>query len=134
MRSRDTATVVCGVTTMAAAVFAVGGALRWTQALVAILMTLTLIPFVWSRRGLVGTSPLVVLISLAAVFTAVQLIPMPGAVMSSLDPVNEKLRVEGSQLADVSPWHAITCDAPGTIRALAFFIILLGIAIFALRL
>ena len=38
-----------------------------------------------------------------------------------------------SSLTLPSPWNAITLDTPGTLRALAFFLIVLGIAIVALR-
>ncbi|HEY5920713.1 MAG TPA: O-antigen ligase family protein [Kofleriaceae bacterium] len=133
MRLRDRASGLFGCAALLFAILAVGGVLRWTQAVVAGLVALALIPNVWSRRVLVRVSPLVVVLGIAAGVTAFQLIPLPQGLLDSLNPVGMSLRADGAALFGVDPWQALTLDAPGSLRALAFFLILLGVAALALR-
>jgi O-antigen ligase len=133
VRLRDRVTIVVSAVALCAAVLAVGGALRWTAALVTILVALALVPMVASRRGLQSASPLVVGLGAAAVLTALQLLPLPDGLLMSVDPVGHMLRNDGAELADVNVWPAITLDVPGSLRALTFFITLLGVAVVALR-
>ncbi|MGN6108725.1 MAG: O-antigen ligase family protein, partial [Kofleriaceae bacterium] len=133
MRRRDSISLICAAIGLGFTVLAVGGALRWTAAVSAILVGVALVPFVLSRRGLIGTSPLVVALGAAAALTAVQLIPLPAGLIEALDPSGSALRDDGARIAGVAPWQALTLDAPGTLRALAFFLTLLGVAVLAIR-
>ena len=112
---------------------AVGGALRWTAALVTILTAIALVPLLTSRRGLAATSPLVVVLGAGLVLTALQLLPLPNGLLDSLTPVGNALRNDGTKLADVTAWPSISLDVPGSLRAIAFFATLLGVAVLALR-
>src|SRR5579859_7833475 len=134
MRLRDTTAAIAGVAALATAVLAVGGALRWTEGVVAILVALAAIPLVTSRRGLDGRSPLVVVFAVALGLTAIQLIPLPGDVLDRFTPVGQALRSEGAEIAGVHPWQSISLDVPGTLHAIAYFTILIGVALVALRL
>lgn len=132
MRARDWVTSIIGLAAICVSVLAIGGALRWTQALVALVVAGALVPTITSRRVLVR-SPLIAIIAIALGLTAIQLVPLPEGVLDLLNPTSMALRADGAELLNTSPWHAITLDTPGTLRALAFFAIILGIAIVALR-
>jgi O-antigen ligase/Flp pilus assembly protein TadD len=133
MRLRDRTTALVGGAALLIAVLVVGGVLRSTQAIAAGVLAIALIPNLWSRRVFGRVSPLIVALGLAAAFTALQLIPLPEGLLGWLNPTGVGLREDGAALFGVSPWPAITMDTPGTLRALAFFIILLAVAMIALR-
>ena len=86
-----------------------------------------------SRRVLDRRSPLLLGLGLAVALTAISLIPLPSGLRELLDPVGSALRDDGASLLDLSPWPGLTRDAPGSLRGLVYFLVLLGIAIPALR-
>ena len=133
MRLRDGVSEAFGVVAIAIAIFAIGGRTWWSQLLVALAVGGALVPVVTSRRVFSRWSPLVVLGTLASVFCALQLIPLPNTIIAALDPTNFALRNDGAAIAGFSPGHTITLDAPGTFAALVFFLTLSGLAIVALR-
>ncbi|CAN5915238.1 hypothetical protein BH11MYX3_BH11MYX3_41180 [soil metagenome] len=132
MRLREWVTAAVGLAAVFVSVLVIGGALRWTQAMVAALVAIALIPTITSRRVLVR-SPLIAILAVAAGLTAFQLIPLPEGILDVLNPTGMALRADGAALFDISPWQSTTLDVAGTLRALAFFAILLGIALIALR-
>ena len=134
MRLRDTGTAIVAIAAIAVAVFAVGGALRWAAAIVALLVAGALSLLVTSRRGLASTSPLVALFGLLIALTALQLVPLPAGLLDIVQPVGQALRSDGATIAGTEPWQAISLDAPGTLAALTFFTTLFGIAVVAVRL
>jgi O-antigen ligase len=75
-----------------------------------------------------------VLILVAIGLTAVQLIPLPSGVLEALNPTGSGLRADGAAIADAEPWSSISLDPAATLGRLAFFIILLGVALVSLRL
>lgn len=133
MRFRDWVTALAGLAAVAVSIFAVGGVLRWSQALVAVLVALSLGAAFVSRRGLARMSPLVAVLGAAAALTAIQLLPLPGGLLDSVSAVPNALREDGAALLQTSPSQTLTTDVPGTLGALFFFLILLGIAQIALR-
>jgi O-antigen ligase len=133
MRHHDRNSLVVGGVALLGAVLCVGSALRWTQALVAVLLALALGIQLVARRRLERVSPLLVLIGLAMVFTAIQLIPLPAGVRESLNPTGEALRQDGALLAGTEPWGSLSLDPASTLRSLAFFTVLFGVAVVALR-
>ena len=133
MRLRDGVSAGCGVAATALSIFAIGGRPRWAQLLVALAVAGALVPLITTRRVLGRWSPLVVLAGLAAVFCALQLIPLPHGVLAALNPTGIALRDDGAALAGFSPGHTITLDVPGTLDAVIFFTTLLGLAIVSLR-
>ncbi|MBX3154709.1 MAG: O-antigen ligase family protein [Deltaproteobacteria bacterium] len=132
MRRSEALSAGLGAVALACAVLVIGAALRWTQALVAIVMIGAIAPLVLSRRTFAHLSPLVVALAVPLVLTIVQLLPLPG-LAHALNPVGAGLRDDGAALAQSDPWRAITLDAPGSLRAVAFFTILLAVAVLALR-
>jgi O-antigen ligase len=133
MRPRDWISLGIGGAALLVSVLVIGGALRWTQAVVAALVALALVMQVGSRRRLDHASPIVVLLGIAIALTAVQLIPLPAGLLDALDPRGMELRTDGAALAGTAPWQAISLDPAGTLRALAFFVTLLGVALLGLR-
>jgi len=133
MRTRDWVSAGAGGAAIAAAIFAVGGAPRWAQALVAVIAAVAVLPLVPSRRVLGRMSPLVAMLLIAIGLTVLQLLPLPHALVAWLQP-GSALRDDGAALVGVSPSSTLSLDQPGTLRALAYFVILLGVAIVVLRL
>jgi O-antigen ligase len=74
-----------------------------------------------------------VLLGVALALTAIQLIPLPSGLLEALNQRGNELRADGAALAGTSPWHSISLDPAATLRALAFFAILLGVALLGLR-
>lgn len=132
-RPRDRISVAIGAVALATSVLAVGSVFRWTQAVVAILVAAALAFQVSSRRKLDRLSPVVLLLGLATAFTALQLVPLPHALLDALDPAGTALRTDGAALAHTSPWPCISLDPAGTLRALEFFVVLIGVAVLSLR-
>src|SRR5688572_30280009 len=131
MRFRDWVTAISGLAALAVSIFAVGGVLRWAQALIAFLVAISLGFALISRRGLARVSPLVAVLGLAFVLTAIQLIPLPDSLVEALSPTSVALRNDGAGLLDVSASSTITNDRPATLGALISFLTLLGIAFVA---
>ena len=115
------------------AVLGVGGALRGVQAIVAVLVALALVWRLSSHRGSARLSPLIAFLLVAMALCAVQLIPLPRGLLEHLAPVAQGLREDGAALLGADPASTSSFDVPGTLRALAFFAILLGVAVVALR-
>jgi O-antigen ligase len=133
MRAREWLTAGAALAAVLVSVFVVGGVLRWTQAVVAALVALSLCGVLISRRAPSRLSPLTVLIAVALGLTVLQLIPLPEAVLSSLTPMASALRQDGADLLDISPWSGLSSDSAGTLRAVTFLLTLLGLAVVALR-
>lgn len=133
MRARDRSSLAIGAVALAASVLVIGGALRWTQALVAVLVGLALVMQLGSRRRIDQASPLLALLGIAVALTAIQLIPLPDAVLRAIDARGMELRDDGAALAGTAPWRAISLDPANTLRALAAFVTLLGTALLGLR-
>ncbi|HEY1813785.1 MAG TPA: O-antigen ligase family protein [Kofleriaceae bacterium] len=133
MRLRDGLSAGFGVAAVGLSVFAIAGRPRWGQIAIVLAITGALAPIVMSRRVLGRLSPLVALATVAALLTALQLIPLPHAILDALNPTATALRDDGAALAGVSAGRTITLDVPGSLAALVFFVALLGVAIVALR-
>ncbi|HEU4729807.1 MAG TPA: O-antigen ligase family protein, partial [Kofleriaceae bacterium] len=133
MRPRDRISLAIGGAALLVSVLAIGGALRWTQAVVAVLVAGALAAQLGSRRRLDHVSPIVILLGIAIALTAIQLIPLPDAVLDALTPRGNELRSDGAQIAGTAPWHTISLDPAGTLRALAMLVTLLGFALLGLR-
>jgi O-antigen ligase len=132
-RPRDAIATAFAVAAVVTAIFAIGGAVRWAQALTAAFAALAIAPQILSRRAFARMSPLTVILAVASAVTALQLVPLPSGLLAALDPVGTSLREDGAALVDAHPWTAITHDVPGTLRALAFFLTLWAIATVSLR-
>ena len=130
---RDRITAVLAALALAVAILAMGGAPRWAQAVVALLLIGALAPTLWSRRGLQQISPLVAGLGIGLALTVLQLVPLPAALVAWLDPIGVGLRDDGAALLGTTSWQTITLDVPGTLRGFAYFAILLGVASIALR-
>jgi O-antigen ligase/tetratricopeptide (TPR) repeat protein len=132
MRFRDWVSAVGALAAVAVAIFAVGGVPRWAQAIVAVLVAISVASSGISKRGFTRVSPLVALLGAACVFTFIQLLPL-GAIVDLLTPTLAAMRSDGSQLLDVSPWNAFTSDASATLVCLIMLLTLVGLALVTLR-
>jgi O-antigen ligase len=132
MRPRDVVASLCGIAAVAVAVLAVGSAPRWSQAIVAVMVAVAMIPYVTSSQGQ-RFSPLVLVPLVCIGVTALQLVPLPHGVLETFNPVGASLRAEGAELLGTSPWPSISMDAPGSLRAIAMLTALAGIASVAVR-
>ena len=134
MIRRDQLSRALCVIAIAVAILAIGGATRWAQAAVAAIVVSAVSSTVMSRRGFERWPPLLVLLLVAAGWTAIQLIPMPDGLVETLSPTLHGLREDGLALAGVHAPSTFSIDPSSTLRALAFLLTLSGIAVVALRL
>lgn len=133
MRTRERLSTSLLALATAIAILCVGSVFRWTEAIVAVTVGAAICIQIGSKRSFGALPPLVAFLGAAALLTAVQLVPLPHLLVSALQPMGHALRLDGATLAETSPWQAITLDAPGTLRGLCFFVILLGVAWLGLR-
>lgn len=133
-RRRDVVPIVLLAFATAFAVLAVGGAFRWTQAVVAVLAAAALATQLTSQRGGDYRAPLVLLLTGTAVWSAVQLLPLPGGIVQTLTPTLDALRIDGSSLAEVDAHSSLTLDPASTLRSLTLLLTLAAIAVTATRL
>jgi O-antigen ligase len=133
MRIRELSGGLATVLAVCTAVLVVGGVLRWTQALVAVFAAVAVASLMPSRRSFARVSPLVAMLGLAAGLCAIQLVPLPHALLEILNPTSAALRADGAALVGSDSSSTLTNDVPATLSALVFFLTLLGIAITCLR-
>ncbi len=126
-------TLAIGGVALAVAVLVIGGALRWTQSSVAVLVAGALLSQLSSRRRLAQLSPIVLMLLIAIGLTALQLVPMPPSLLELFNSTGHDLRIDGAALADTMPQHCLSMDPAGTLRGLSFLITLLGVALLSLR-
>lgn len=130
---RDWIPTRIGAASIAIAIFAAGGAHRWGQAVTAIAAAIALAGVVKSRRVFARRSPLTVMLGIATALTAIQVIPLPHAIVELLSPTQTGLKDDGLALVGASARSTLSGDVPATLRALVFFATLLAIAIVMLR-
>jgi O-antigen ligase len=133
VRLRDRVTAAAGALAAVFAVFALGSAPRWAQAIVAVVVAIALTPQIWSRSASERVSPLLILLGLSAALSALQLVPLPEGALELLQPTGHSLREDGAMLVGFAPSTSLSLDTPGTLRAVAFFVTLVGVAVVALR-
>ncbi len=123
-----------GVAACAVAIFAIGGAPRWAQASVCMLLLGAVSFAVPSKRVFARPPALIALLAFALAVTLAQLVPLPHAVLELVTPVGSGLRDDGARLLGFEPSSAISMDAPGGLRAVAYFLALIAVAFVCLRL
>jgi O-antigen ligase len=133
MRTRDLVAWSAAASAVAVSVLAVGGAPRGAQAAVAVLAAAAIGASLMSRLVFERPPALVILLAVAATLTAIQLVPLPAGVIDALDPTGAALRGDGLALVGATTWPVLSRDPANTLRALIFFLTLLGIAIAVLR-
>lgn len=119
---------------VAVAIFAVGGAFRGVQVIVAALVLGAVVTTLWSRSAFERWSPLLVLLGCAALACLIQIVPLPGGLVHALQPVGDGLREDGAALLQAHPPTTLSLDVAASTRALCFYVILCGLALVALRL
>jgi hypothetical protein len=119
MPPRDQVTAVAAGIAIASAVLAIGGAPRWSLALIAAAVAVAIAAQLTSRRGLVGVPPVLALVGIAAGLTIAQAVPLPASAQATLAPTNHELIEEGHALLgdDAPRWMPLSVDPPGTRRA-----------------
>lgn len=133
MRRRESVSAIVGAIAVALAILVVGGAFRWTQAVVAIVLAIAVAPTLVSRRTFRQMSPLVAALLVAIVLTLLQLVPFPAAFVERLQGEGNELRTHGASLVNASQDSTLSLDVGSTLRSLCFLVILLAAAVLALR-
>jgi O-antigen ligase len=138
VRQRDriaTAAVLAGLVT---SVLVIGGASRWAVIAIAWIGALGIAGQVRSRRVLAGRSPLLAFLAVAALLTALQLIPLPAAIVERANPTAFELVVDGEAVADgaadADAWRPLSLDPATTRIELTLLLAYLGVGWLALRL
>lgn len=134
MNRRDRIALAIVAATTALAIFAIGGAPRWSQAAVAISSSVGLTATWSSRRAFDRCPVLLVFLLAAAAWSLVQLVPLPEQLVHAASPVLDDLRNDGADLAGVSVSSTLSMDPSATLCAVIFFITLSAVAVAALRL
>lgn len=136
MRRRDRLGLAALALAVAVTGLAFGGATRATACLSAALALVAALPHLTSRRTASRLSPLVALIAVAAVGTALQLVPLPLALAELV--ATEKLalvRDHAAALDRAAPsWTVASLDPPATLVELAKLVGYLALAWIATRL
>lgn len=133
MRWRDWVSGRLAALAIAVAVLVLGGSPRWVQAIVAFLMVAALSPEMMSRRVFARLSPLVLALGIAIMLCLIQIVSLPHSIVEALSAKESGLRDDGVELMHVTARATLSFDVPGTLRALAYFLTLLGVAVLALR-
>ena len=134
MRFRDRIAVGAGATALATSVLALGGAPRWGLVAVSLAVGVAVASQVTSRRRMTRVSPLLALIGGAAGLTALQLVPLPEAVLATLNPTGHELIAARRALLGESGWMPLSLDPANTRRELLELLAYLAVAWVALRL
>jgi tetratricopeptide (TPR) repeat protein len=139
MRRRDAVAIAAIAVTVVTGLTALGGAPRWAACLTAGLGLGCALPYALSQRRVDARgwtrAPLLALLALAALATALQLVPLPAALVAALSPVRHALAVDtaGALDAPAPGWVPLSYDWPATLLALATLAGLLGLAYAAMR-
>lgn len=121
MRRRDLIAVAAAALALALAGALVGGSTRWAAVVAAGLALVAALPHLTSRRTASRLSPLVVLVGLGLVATALQLVPLPEPLAAIVAPGKLALvRDHAAALGERPPtWVVASYDAPATLVELA---------------
>jgi O-antigen ligase len=139
MRRRDAVAIAAIAVTVITGLAALGGAPRWAACLTAGLGLCCALPYALSQRRVDprgwARAPLLALLALAALATALQLVPLPAALVAALSPVRHALAVDTAAALDAGApaWVPLSYDWPATLLALATLAGLLGLAYAAMR-
>ncbi|MBP9208243.1 MAG: O-antigen ligase family protein [Kofleriaceae bacterium] len=132
---RDLAALAGLALAVAIAIFAVGGAHRWTVAAVAAVAGAAAAVTLPSRRVFARRNPLLVLLALGAGLCVLQLVPLPAGLVDGLTGESSALIADSHHLAGADAgWRPIAVDPAATTRGLATALALLAAAFVAARL
>jgi tetratricopeptide (TPR) repeat protein len=136
MRHRDRITWWVTIGALVTAIFAIGGAVRWSVVAFAILAGAALALQITSQRRLSRWPPLLALLGVAVAMTALQLAPLPSALLRLVNPTAYELRVAGARLAgeELAAFVPLSLDPSGTLFELVKLSAYLALAYVVLRL
>lgn len=136
MRPRDRHAAILAAVTLGVGLGMLGSAPRWATCLTAALALATVLPQALSTRAAVHRSPLMWLFGLAAALTAVQLVPLPAAVVGVVAPARLEVAVDNAAALGRDPpgWLALSHDPPATAVELAKLAAYLAFAFVCTRL
>lgn len=136
MRTRDRVALGAIAATLALAGVLVGGSTRWAACVGALAAVATAGAHLTSRRTATRPGPLVLLIAIAAVATAAQLVPLPEAIATIV--ASEKWALVNDRAAALGQpgprWVMASFDPPATLVELAKLVGYLALAWSATRL
>ncbi|MBL4637470.1 MAG: O-antigen ligase family protein [Kofleriaceae bacterium] len=134
--TRDTIAAPLAALSLLFAVFAVGSAHRWAVVIGAGLSLVSTVPYWGARRKLSGWSPLLVFLGVCAGLTALQVLPLPAAVVGLLSPAKYELVMSNAKVMQesASAFFPLSLDPPATLRELVKLISYFAFAYTCLRL
>jgi tetratricopeptide (TPR) repeat protein len=134
MRLRGRVAVGAIAATLAISALAVGSATRWTALAAALCGLGCGMIHIWSRRELRGWPPLLRLLGVAAAATAIQLVPLPAAVLGALSDKLDLIAANAGALGEATPsMSPITYDPASTWLELAKLVGYVGFAVACMR-
>jgi Flp pilus assembly protein TadD len=135
VRLRDRIATTATGTALGLAIFAVGGAPRWAVVMIALAVAVAIASQVTSRRRAVSPEPLLWFLAAPAVLTGIQVIPLPPAVLATLNPTGYDLIVDGLALVGQPVgWLPLSLDPATTRRDLLELVTNVGVGWVGLRL
>lgn len=131
MRTRERIVAVCVTVAVAGSLAMLGSAPRWAACVAAFAAAACALPLLTSRRAGSYRSPLLWLLAFASLFTALQLVPWPAALVEMLAPARHALELDNATAMGTRPaaFLPFTYDLSATWLELAK---LLGYLVFAL--
>ncbi len=134
--TRDTIAAPLAALSLLFAVFAIGSAHRWAVVIGAGLSLASTVPYWGSRRKLSGWPPLLVFLAVCAGVTALQILPLPAAVVGLLSPTKYDLVMSNAKAMQesASAFFPLSIDPPATLRELGKLISYFAFAYTCLRL
>jgi tetratricopeptide (TPR) repeat protein len=135
VRARDRIATTAIGATLGLAIFAVGGAPRWSVVLIAFAVAVAVASQLTSRRRAAQPEPLLWFLGAPVMLTALQLVPLPPGVLAALNPTGHELVVDGLALAGHrGGWLPLSLDPPNTRRELLESVLGFGLGWVGLRL
>ncbi|HWM88456.1 MAG TPA: O-antigen ligase family protein [Kofleriaceae bacterium] len=135
MHQRDRITWLVTIAALVVAVFAIGGAHRLSVVALGLLSAGAAALQITSQRRLSRRSPLMLLLAVAVGLTALQLVPLPAALVELLHPEAYELIADGSRLAGSGEpvFLPLSLDPAGTLFELVKLCSYLALAYVLLR-
>lgn len=136
MRNRDSLALAAFALALFFATFAIGSVHRWAVVIGAFLTLLSCAVFITSRRRLSESAPpLLVFLGVCTALTALQVIPLPAAVVGLLSSAKYDLVRDNAVAlhASMPSFFALSLDPPATLKELVKLISYLGFAYACLR-
>ena len=123
MRQNEQRALIAAMLVLAFATLALASAPRWAACMTSALALMAIVPLAGSRRVLTGPKPLLVLLSIPLLATALQLLPLPAGLVRLISPASHALaKANAAAYGHSMPgFLPLSQDWPATLVELAKF-------------